>query len=728
MDRAYNEFAKAAQRKGRNSSKNSFGVNSMNSYEQWIWVPETLYPDRRKSAFNDMSEKKADPYAVAEFKREYRFDADVQALRVKVSGDASFQLYLNGDCVMTGPATIGGDFLGNDDQPTQYYAYEAVLPVSGKQLNFSARVQKDPVLICEYSKGHGGFMLKGEAILADGTRHPVQTGIDWLCRINGGYTNPRTYDGGIGTDAFVPSEVIPDIWRAQTAPIPHREEHTVSFAPIRLAPGEKRSMRLEMDRIYAGFLQGSADQDAYVHVQFRELEENGSEETLLLTGKDIYRGFYMHSAGVMDVVAENRSGEECTLQLSFVCTHYPVTDETPVLTSDTEINQVLDTCRHTLKYCRQTHHLDSPRHCEPLACTGDYHIESLMTLFSFGDMRLAAFDVMRTARMLERHDGRMFHTTYSLIWVRMLQDVFMMTGDHALLCDCRQALDLLLRRFETYMGANGLIETPPDYMFVDWIYIDGLSMHHPPKALGQSCLNMYYFAALDAAARIYDHLQLHESAAACRAKRDKLQKAILTHLFDAEKNMFFEGLNTPTDPQALYMFLPANVDKRYYLKHANILAACFGVCDDETAASLIHRIMAEEIEGDIQPYFTHYLLEAVSRLQLCEQYTLPIIRRWVEPVKNCPKGLVEGFVKPEPTYSFDHSHAWGGTPLYSLPKALLGLEILSPGMKDIAVHPTLLGLGHASLTLHTPQGPVHFTLEQGKDIAVSCPAGVNVHM
>ena len=45
------------------------------------------------------------------------------------------------------------------------------------------------------------------------------------------------------------------------------------------------------------------------------------------------------------------------------------------------------------------------------------------------------------------------------------------------------------------------------------------------------------------------------------------------------------------------------------------------------------------------------------------------------------------FVKPEPTYRFDHSHAWGGTPLYALPKALLGLEIIEPGMAAISLSP-----------------------------------------
>ena len=32
------------------------------------------------------------------------------------------------------------------------------------------------------------------------------------------------------------------------------------------------------------------------------------------------------------------------------------------------------------------------------------------------------------------------------------------------------ALRLLLKRFSGYLGSNDLLETPPDYMFVDWIF------------------------------------------------------------------------------------------------------------------------------------------------------------------------------------------------------------------------------------------------------------------
>ena len=150
------------------------------------------------------------------------------------------------------------------------------------------------------------------------------------------------------------------------------------------------------------------------------------------------------------------------------------------------------------------------------------------------------------------------------------------------------------------------------------------------------------------------------------------------------------------------------------------------MCDDDTAKELVKKVMDEEIEGECQPYFIHYLLEAVYRLGLRNEYTVPIISKWIEPVKQCPKGLVEGFVKPEPTYSFDHSHAWGGTPLYSLPKALMGLEITKPGMREIKISPDLLGLDSAKTELLTPFGKVVCELKKGEKAKVSHPDEIGI--
>ena len=61
-----------------------------------------------------------------------------------------------------------------------------------------------------------------------------------------------------------------------------------------------------------------------------------------------------------------------------------------------------------------------------------------------------------------------------------------------------------------------------------------------------------------------------------------------------------------------------------------MLACYFGVCGDDTGRSILSKVMDDTIPGDIQPYFIHFLLEAVFRLGLRDEYTLRILDKWKE--------------------------------------------------------------------------------------------------
>ncbi len=705
----------------------------MHFSEKWIWLPRAKYPERQLSRVtNFRGNKPWYRYTVAEFKKEYKFEKKVDKLHLRFSGDAGFILYLNGELLATGPAGVGGDALRDISVRPNYYSTELEVSPMSDKLSFFSRVKIPPTDLCDYSKGRGGFMLTGHVTFEDGTRAVIMTDETWLVRYNGAFVSPTCYDGRITPDEYVNAEEVVNIWLTETSPLPPRTETEVfpSDCTVTLLPHETKNVYMELDRIYAGFAKFSVNCDGCVkiHTECRETDENEPyTEELVFDKNGEYRSFKLHSAGNFNITAENLSDAECKLTVSFLVTHHPVTTEAAVVTSDEGINRILDVCRHTLKMCRQTIHLDSPKHCEPLMCTGDYYVETLMTLFSFGDMSLAEFDIIRTAELFRQNDGRIFHTTYSLIWVMWLYDVYMITGNVDLLFKCEDALLLLLARFETYLGDTGLIEYPPDYMFVDWIYVDGYSMHHPPKALGQSCLNMYYFAALDNAERIFRTIGETAMADDCAAKREKLRGAINSMLFDKERGMYFEGLNTKTPEHLLDSYsMPQNTDKRYYLKQSNILATAFGVCDGETGCGIVRKIMSGECPGDFQPFFAHFLFEAIFRHGLCGEYTLTLADRWRRPVEDCPKGLAEGFVTPEPGYKFDHSHAWGGSPLYSIPKAVTGLEILEAGMKKISLSPSLLSFERAYVELPTPYGMVKIQLEKGKVPVISTPDGIEV--
>lgn len=61
-------------------------------------------------------------------------------------------------------------------------------------------------------------------------------------------------------------------------------------------------------------------------------------------------------------------------------------------------------CAHTLLICDRSIRLDSPMHQEPLGCTGDYYIESLMERAVSGETQLTRADIVRTAEILRLQD------------------------------------------------------------------------------------------------------------------------------------------------------------------------------------------------------------------------------------------------------------------------------------------------------------------------------------
>ena len=107
---------------------------------------------------------------------------------------------------------------------------------------------------------------------------------------------------------------------------------------------------------------------------------------------------------------------------------------------------------------------------------------------------------------------------------------------------------------------------------------------------------------------------------------------------------------------------------------------------------------------------------------LSSEYTLPLCEDWKKAYSECPKGLQEGFIKPEPTYHFDYSHAWGGTPRYAVPLALSRLEILEPGFRRIRLRPQLLGLEHALVEIPTPYGLIRIEQRQDHSPLIDCPS------
>lgn len=694
--------------------------------QNWIWLDPERYPDAQTTVYNGWCDKKPHHYVVCEFVKEYTFTHKIRKATLTYSGDTEFRLYCNGAFVATGPANPGGDFYISNEEPwPTHYSFTSEVFPEGDTLDFHAWVKMMPVRINEFSMGHGGFMLYGEVELEDGTVEEITTDPTWLCRKDNAYTAPDYYDGTQPVEDFSPAVAVENIWHSAPAPIPPRMERDIEQNTFTVLPHSSGEWDFEFPLVYSGFihLDVTAESPLNLTVQCRETEVVRAAEHFVFTRDTAYISPGIRSVGGYHVLAENTGDSPATVTLSVMETHFPVSRCAITTTPDEDLNLVLKVCRHSLKSCMQMFESESVLHCEPMACTGDYYVEMMMTALSYGDLRLAEFDVLRTADILRVKQGEMFHATYSMIWVMMLYDAYLFTGHRDLLEKCEDALELLLDTFHGYLEDNGLVETPPSYMFVDWVTVDGISLHHPPKALGQTFLNLFYYGGLTYGVKVYEVLGDAAKAERYRTRAQALRSAINTHLYDPERDLYCEGLNTPTREDLVNWWMPQNVEKRYYRRHSNVLAALFGVHDDP--ADLLTRTLEDDSLGYFQPYFAHFVLEAVRVNGLTHRFTRKLLEDWKEPIRSCPKGLPEGFYK-QSEYPFDHSHGWGGTPLYALPMALSGLEILEPGMTRIRLNPDLLGFPSATVEIPTPYGIIRIEMEEGKDPLITVPEGIAV--
>ncbi len=705
--------------------------------ENWIWLSNAVYPQYQKTFADFECDRTGCNYCVAEFCRKYCFDKKIKKLVLRVSGDSYFRLFINGKYVCEGPEKEGRDFFTNhnssDAKPGGFYKMKRsseiyTLYPEVEDIEFFAQVQLPPVRMNDSSREHGGFMLSALAYIDDDECIFLQTDESWLCRRNPQFPSRNTYNGTTENDPWSTPDILENIWNTHDCKLPHLDIARVlpsSAQAITAEPG-KSSVHVFFNNVYTGHMAFDITCSGECHILAHAYEKDDSRistESITVSADESYVSIDAHSIAAYRLDIDNKSNNPVIINPYLVSLEYPVREEGYFKCSDPDMNKVYESCKWATRICRQTIHLDSPMHQEPLACTGDYYIEALITAMCFGDMRLAESDVEKTADILRATNGKMFHTTYSLIWVQMLYDTYMFTGNKALLLNCADAVHILFNRFQTYIGENGIIDNPPDYMFIDWIVADGYTMHHPPKALGQTCLNAYYVGALRTAGKIFAIIGDNQSAEKYTSLGDDVAERCHKLFFDEERGIYFDGLSTP---DAGGLWRPENPSKRYYSKQSNTLAVLYGLCDEKLGKSILEKALLDDTLIDVQPYFMHFVFCAIRKVGLFEKYGIQLMNKWIAPVNDFPKGLQEGWIKPQEDYGFDFSHAWGGTPAYQLPSAMLGLEMLEPGYEKIALKPQLFGYEYAYISIPTPKGYITCYMKQGYEPQISIPSGIKL--
>ena len=370
----------------------------------------------------------------------------------------------------------------------------------------------------------------------------------------------------------------------------------------------------------------------------------------------------------LQVLVKSKSGIK-DFKLQAIFTSYPVKYMGSFECSNKFYNSLWTTTRYATQLCMHDMFFDSPMHQEPNACTGDYLIESINNYYAFGDPYLTRQNLVQTAQMMEKNDYKMFHTSYSLLWVQMLKQYVLHTKDSSILRELLPHAHLLMKRFIGYLNKDFLVTEAPNYMFMDWVGIDKYNAHHPPAMIGYGYMTAFLYKAmidLDELSKSINVPMRYQELSS------NIKSGINRILWDEQKKLYRDGIPFTTKVNPSF-WLPADSNLITYSAHINTLVVAYNIAPEQYKKDLMQYVITQK-DYELQPYFMFYVLQAVKSNDDLDM-GLKLLERWRPAIDEETGTLKENWQDLTSTgYGGDYSHGWAGAPLAYLSQNILGIE------------------------------------------------------
>jgi alpha-L-rhamnosidase len=281
--------------------------------------------------------------------------------------------------------------------------------------------------------------------------------------------------------------------------------------------------------------------------------------------------------------------------------------------------------------------------------------------------------------------------------LQILSDDDDYTGDRTIVEEMAPYVHKLLAACaSSWSGKNGLFSDAPNDMFMDWVNLGGFTCHHPPAVIGQRYLTALYYRGLELAMRVAELKGGPARSAMYAQRRREIAEAFNCELWNNAKGLYRDGKPFQTSVRA-NEWLPADKDIEAFSPPANLLAVLYDLAPWERQAMIVDRVMAEK-PLNTQPWFMHWVFQAIDRVGQFDRHGLDQMRRW--------QIISETLSFREMWRGGDLSHGWCSSPLVQMSARVLGVTPTSPGFKTMAIRPLPCCLTWAKGRVPTPQGDV----------------------
>ena len=678
---------------------------------RWIWLGDDSKP------------------VAAMFRKVVTLEEAPKQVAAWLTADVKYLLYVNGRLVSRGPVDIGRDYAGGQTH-RWFYDFRDLTPFFTKGKNvITAEVFRQSAVGSTVSRGKPGFIFEAEMMSPAGKTTTVKSDASWRALPAAQFPDVKTYDAEKEPTGWRAPEFddttwpvcreIEDVWAPLVASeIPPLMEARYPVARIEGLPNRTVSkngmFRVVFDRVLSAYptLKVKGGKGAKLTIKAHHtmtVKLNGGEQYLefpFMT--EIVPAYTVEMKNVTEPLEIVEAGANFTSQ--------PVEYRGAFECSDEQLNRMWKVSRWAVQICMQTHHLDSPNHQEPLSDPGDYLIEAMVAHYAFAQPWLARQDVRKFAWLLKDENYHNFHTSYSIGWLQMLMDYYDFTGDKTLVVEMAPYVHELMDTYATWRGKNGILSEAPNYMFMDWVKIEGFGCHHPPAVIGQGYLTAFYYHGMEMASRVAAMTGDTTRVAKYAKQRQEIAVAFNRELWNDGCGLYRDGkpFQTSVKPSK---WLPADKKIETFSPHVNLLAVLYDLAPKERQRAIMEKVLAEK-PLNTQPWFMHWVFQAIDHAGLFDAYGTPQMHRW-QIVKD-----TQSF--REMWNGGDLSHGWCSTPLVQMSSRILGVTPAEPAFKTIAIRPTLCDLQWAKGVVSTPHGDVavSWKLDGGRLLLdVTVPAG-----
>jgi len=707
------------------SGRSDFNINDLfrkNTWKgDWIWLNKSFFYEYQKTKTEWI--QNAD--SIKEYRALFRKNFDLSKLPdkaiISITADVSYRLYINGKFVNQGPPNIGSDYF-DTVPPTHWFYYTLdvkkylheglnliAVEVFGHFREISETTSGEGMLICDLDALPNGII--------------IGTDTSWKCNIDTSFSKSgsnyyqnanfeqvgwkeNSFDDRLWENASVKEFAKDGYLIRSEIPVPMRyavkptgiwfpgcdEALTKYETLVYEKPYKKSEFTLDYGKNLTGYYGFEVIAQKNDTIKIYPYEKKYASQNRSLTyickeGRNVFKAPYLSVYRYLKVMAVSGKG----LVIKDIHTDfssYPVNYRGSFACSDTALTELWDITRWTTQLCMNDMFYDSPKHQEPIACTGDYLIHSLINYYAFGDTWLTRQTLIKTALMLEKNNYDMFHTSYSLLWIQMINYYYQYTGDIHLVQILLPHVNRLIDLFKTYLDSDFLVSNAPDYMFMDWIQIDKFNSHHPPAVIGMGYMTAFYYKALIDAASLNSLCKNSEIAGEDLVLAEEIKNSFNRLLWENEKKIYKDGIPFRSKAPNHYFF-PEDADIVTYSPHVNTLAVLYDIAPEKQQSAIMDYVTSQG-SIDLQPYFMFFVLAAVEHIGQFSGAGLGLLKKWGNGINKETYTLKENWQDiTETGYGGDYSHAWGGSPLYFMSKNILGIKPGTGDNRKIEIQPFL---------------------------------------